>query len=140
MQCKIENLDVAVRSLTTAEGLPLTSFAGQQQSFLNICGVQRLLNACKSCFASLFTNRTIVYRSENKFDLFKVYLSIGVQKMIRSDLVSTDVIFTLHTKTGFPAVVFITVVMALEKALYRVRSIPMSSISLNSRLDKDTNR
>lgn len=105
---KVDNLDVAVRSSATAEDLPLTSFAGQQQSFLNICGVEQLLDACKSCFASLFTNRAIVYRTENKFDHFKIYLSIGVQKMVRSDLSSAGVIFTLDTETGFRDIVFIT--------------------------------
>lgn len=105
---KVENLDVAVRSSATAEDLPSASFAGQQQSFLNICGLKQLLNACKRCFASLFTSRAIVYRHENKFDHFKVYLSIGIQKMIRSDLASAGVIFTLDTETGFPDVVFIT--------------------------------
>lgn len=106
--CKIENLDVAVRSSATAEDLPSASFAGQQQSFLNIYGINPLLDACKRCFASLFTSRAIVYRHENKFDHFKVYLSIGVQKMVRSDLASAGVIFTLDTETGFPNIVFIT--------------------------------
>lgn len=106
--CKEENLDVAVRSSATAEDLPSASFAGQQQSFLNICGLEQLLDACKRCFASLFMSRAIVYRHENKFDHFKVYLSIGVQKMVRSDLASAGVIFTLDTETGFPDVVFIT--------------------------------
>lgn len=106
--CEIDNVDVAVRSSATAEDLPSASFAGQQQSFLNIHGVQKLLEACKSCFASLFTSRAIVYRHENKFDHFKVYLSIGVQRMVRSDLASAGVIFTLDTESGFPDVVFIT--------------------------------
>lgn len=105
---KVKNLDVAVRSSATAEDLPSVSFAGQQQSFLNIHGLKQLLDACKKCFASLFTSRAIVYRHENKFDHFKVYLSIGVQKMVRSDLASAGVIFTLDTETGFPDVVFIT--------------------------------
>lgn len=108
LQFKGENIDVAVRSSATAEDLPSVSFAGQQQSFLNICGIKALLNACKSCFASLFTNRAIVYRCENKFDHFKVYLSIGVQKMVRSDLASAGVIFTLDTESGFPNVIFVT--------------------------------
>lgn len=108
MQANVNDLDVAVRSSATAEDLPQASFAGQQQSFLNICGLKQLLRACKSCFASLFTNRAIVYRCENKFDHFKVYLSIGVQKMIRSDLASAGVIFTLDTESGFRDVVFIT--------------------------------
>lgn len=107
-QSDVENLDVAVRSSATAEDLPNASFAGQQQSFLNIRGTKQLLEACKRCFASLFTNRAIVYRHENKFDHFKVYVSIGIQKMIRSDLASSGVIFTLDTESGFPDVVFIT--------------------------------
>lgn len=106
--CKVENLDVAVRSSATAEDLPSASFAGQQQSFLNVSGLKQLLDACKRCFASLFTSRAIVYRHENKFDHFKVYLSIGVQKMVRSDLASAGVIFTLDTESGFPDIVFIT--------------------------------
>lgn len=107
-QYKVENLDVAVRSSATAEDLPSASFAGQQQSFLHISSLPQLLTACKSCFASLFTNRAIVYREENHFDHFNVFLSIGVQKMVRSDLASAGVIFTLDTETGFPDVVFIT--------------------------------
>lgn len=103
-----KDVDVAVRSSATAEDLPSASFAGQQQSFLHIKGLTQLLEACKRCFASLFTNRAIVYRAENHFDHFKVYLSIGVQKMVRSDLASAGVIFTLDTESGFPDVVFIT--------------------------------
>ena len=103
-----KNTDVAVRSSATAEDLPEASFAGQQETFLNIHGVHELLDACKRCFASLFTNRAIAYRAENKFDNFKVYLSIGVQKMVRSDLACAGVMFTLDTETGFPNVVFIT--------------------------------
>lgn len=105
---KVKNVDVAVRSSATAEDLPQASFAGQQETFLNICSAQKLLEACKKCFASLFTNRAIAYRIENKFDHFKVFLSIGVQKMVRSDLSSAGVIFTLDTETGFPHVVFVT--------------------------------
>ena len=105
---KSKNVDVAVRSSATAEDLPQASFAGQQESFLNICGPQDLLDACKRCFASLFTNRAIAYRCENKFDHFKVFLSIGVQKMVRSDLASAGVVFTLDTESGFSDVVFIT--------------------------------
>jgi pyruvate,water dikinase len=105
---KTKNTDVAVRSSATAEDLPEASFAGQQETFLNIRGVHELMDACKRCFASLFTNRAIAYRAEHKFDHFKVYLSIGVQKMVRSDLACAGVIFTLDTETGFPNVVFIT--------------------------------
>jgi len=105
---RIENTDVAVRSSATAEDLPEASFAGQQETYLNIHGVHELMDACKRCFASLFTNRAIAYRAEHKFDHFKVYLSIGVQKMVRSDLACAGVMFTLDTETGFPNVVYIT--------------------------------
>lgn len=104
----VKNADVAVRSSATAEDLPNASFAGQQESFLNISGIKNLLDSCKKCFASLFTSRAIVYRHENKFDHFKVYLSIGIQKMVRSDLASAGVMFTLDTESGFRDVVFIT--------------------------------
>ncbi|MBS0635630.1 MAG: phosphoenolpyruvate synthase [Verrucomicrobia bacterium] len=107
-QYNVKNLDVAVRSSATAEDLPSASFAGQQESFLNVQGVKGLLEACKNCFSSLFTNRAIVYRASNKFDHFKVFLSIGVQRMVRSDLASSGVMFTLDTETGFRDVVFIT--------------------------------
>lgn len=105
---KTKLADVAVRSSATAEDLPDASFAGQQETFLNISGPAELLEACKRCFASLFTNRAIAYRAEHKVDHFKASLSIGVQKMIRSDLASAGVIFTLDTETGFSDVVFIT--------------------------------
>ncbi len=103
-----KNIDVAVRSSATAEDLPTASFAGQQETYLNITGEKELLLACKRCFASLFTNRAIAYRCENKIDHLTSYLSIGVQNMIRSDLASAGVIFTLDTETGFPNVVYIT--------------------------------
>jgi len=100
--------DVAVRSSATAEDLPTASFAGQQETFLNIRGELALVDACKECFASLFTNRAISYRVDLGFDHFKVALSIGVQKMVRSDLASAGVMFTIDTETGFKDVVFIT--------------------------------
>jgi pyruvate,water dikinase len=100
--------DVAVRSSATAEDLPDASFAGQQETFLNIHGEYHLIEACKKCFASLFTNRAISYRVDKGFDHFKVYLSIGVQKMVRSDRASSGVIFTIDTESGFKDVVLIT--------------------------------
>ncbi len=100
--------DVAVRSSATAEDLPTASFAGQQESYLNIRGHQSLREACAKCFASLFTDRAISYRINNNFDHFKVALSIGVMKMVRSDMATSGVIFTLDTETGFRDVVFIT--------------------------------
>ncbi len=107
-QCKTKNLDVAVRSSATAEDLPGASFAGQQESYLHIRGIKKLLHACKHCFASLFTERAIIYRNKQGFDHFDVALSIGVQKMVRSDKASSGVIFTLDTESGFRNVVFIT--------------------------------
>ncbi|AEH60847.1 phosphoenolpyruvate synthase [Methanosalsum zhilinae DSM 4017] len=100
--------DVAVRSSATAEDLPTASFAGQQESYLNIKGYHALKEACSKCFASLFTDRAISYRVNNDFDHFDVALSIGVMKMVRSDLASAGVIFTLDTESGFRDVVFIT--------------------------------
>ncbi|MBI2487936.1 MAG: phosphoenolpyruvate synthase [Deltaproteobacteria bacterium] len=102
------DVDVAVRSSATAEDLPTASFAGQQETYLNIRGYHALKEACSKCFASLFTDRAISYRVDNNFDHFKVALSIGVMKMIRSDLATSGVIFTLDTETGFRDVVFIT--------------------------------
>jgi pyruvate, water dikinase len=99
---------VAVRSSATAEDLPTASFAGQHESFLNVRGEADLLEACRHCFASIFTDRAIVYRIDNGFDHFKVALSVGVMKMVRSDLASSGVIFTLDTESGFRDVVFIT--------------------------------
>ena len=103
-----ENTDVAVRSSATAEDLPTASFAGQQETYLNIRGYPALRDACSRCFASLFTDRAISYRVTNNFDHFKVGLSIGIMKIVRSDLASSGVIFTLDTETGFRDVVFIT--------------------------------
>jgi pyruvate, water dikinase len=102
-----EDLDVAVRSSATAEDLPEASFAGQQESFLNITGEEELLDACRNCFASLFTDRAISYRREKGFDDLQVALSIGVQKMVRSDLACAGVMFTIDTETGFRDVVVI---------------------------------
>src|SRR3989338_1292669 len=101
------NTDVAVRSSATAEDLPDASFAGQQETFLNIRGESALLEATKKCFASLFTNRAISYREDKGFDHFKVSLSVGVQKMVRSDLASSGVMFSIDTETGFKNAVLI---------------------------------
>ncbi|MDP3889542.1 MAG: phosphoenolpyruvate synthase [bacterium] len=104
---KQDNCDSAVRSSATAEDLPTASFAGQQETFLNVRGPEQLLEACKKCMASLFTNRAIIYRIEQGFDHFKVALSVGVQKMVRSDLASSGVAFSLDTESGFKDVVMI---------------------------------
>src|SRR4029450_3380878 len=91
----------AVRSSATAEDLPTASFAGQQDSYLNVKGEQSLLDTCRRCFASLFTDRAIPYRIDQGFDPFKVSLSIGVMKMVRSDIASSGVMFSLDTESGF---------------------------------------
>lgn len=102
---KTEDVDVAVRSCATAEDLPNASFAGQQETFLNVTGESELLEACRKCYASLFTDRAISYRIDQGYDHMKVALSIGVQKMICSDLAGSGVMFTLETDTGFPDIV-----------------------------------
>ncbi len=103
-----KNVDVAVRSSATAEDLPDASFAGQQETYLNIQGAQNVIQAVKKCFASLFTDRAISYRIDKGFNHFSVYLSAAVQKMIRSDKAAAGVIFTIDTETGFKDVVYIT--------------------------------
>jgi pyruvate, water dikinase len=103
-----KNVDVAVRSSATAEDLPDASFAGQQETFLNVRGEEELLEKTRDCFASLFTNRAISYRTDKGFDHFSVYLSVGVQKMVRSDLASSGVMFSIDTESGFKDVVYIT--------------------------------
>lgn len=102
-----EATDVAVRSSATAEDLPDASFAGQQETFLNVRGNQMLLNTIKSCFASLFTDRAISYRSARGYDHMEVQLSVAVQKMVRSDLGSSGVAFSIDTESGFKDVVLI---------------------------------
>jgi len=101
-------VDVAVRSSATAEDLPDASFAGQQETYLNVRGEAELIDACKKCFASLFTDRAISYRVDKGFDHLSVALSIGVQKMVRSDLASAGVIFSIDTESGFRGAVLIT--------------------------------
>ena len=105
--------DVAVRSSATAEDLPEASFAGQQETYLNVRGEAQLLAACRKCFASLFTERAISYRQRFGFDHLKVGLSICVQKMVRSDLASSGVMFSIDTESGFPDVVLINAAYGL---------------------------
>jgi len=106
-QLERTDIDVAVRSSATAEDLPDASFAGQQETYLNIRGDQALLNACRQCFASLFTDRAISYREAKAFDHLKVALSVGVQMMVRSDKACSGVMFSIDTETGFDKVVVI---------------------------------
>ena len=108
-----EETDVAVRSSATAEDLPEASFAGQQETYLNIHGVRAVLESCHKCFASLFTNRAISYRENNGFDHLSVALSVGVQKMVRSDLASAGVMFSIDTETGFRNAALVTAAYGL---------------------------
>ncbi|MCE9529189.1 MAG: phosphoenolpyruvate synthase, partial [Planctomycetales bacterium] len=108
-----EPQDVAVRSSATAEDLPDASFAGQQETYLNVRGEAAVLDCCQRCFASLFTDRAISYRVDKGYDHFKVALSIGVQQMVRSDLASSGVMFSLDTETGFRDVVLINAAYGL---------------------------
>ncbi|MEY4359674.1 MAG: phosphoenolpyruvate synthase, partial [Cyanobacteriota bacterium] len=104
---------VAVRSSATAEDLPDASFAGQQETYLNVEGEQALLAACRRCFASLFTDRAISYRQINGFDHFEVALSIGVQRMVRADQACSGVMFSIDTETGFRNAVLLTAAYGL---------------------------
>lgn len=106
-------IDVAVRSSATAEDLPDASFAGQQETYLNVQGVSALLESCRRCFASLFTDRAISYRVDQRFDPFKVALSVGVQCMVRADLAASGVMFTLDTETGFREAILINAAYGL---------------------------
>ncbi|WP_430297022.1 phosphoenolpyruvate synthase [Sinomonas sp. B1-1] len=108
---------VAVRSSATAEDLPEASFAGQQETFLNVTGERALLDACRRCFASLFTDRAISYRELRGIDHLDVALSIGVQRMVRSDLAGSGVMFTLDTESGFPRVVEISAAWGLGETV-----------------------
>lgn len=115
-------IDVAVRSSATAEDLPDASFAGQQETFLNVSGENDLLESCKKCFASLFTDRAISYRENKEFDHFKVKLSIGVQKMVRS--ISSGVMFTIDTESGFKDVILINASWGLGENIVQGNVIP----------------
>ena len=108
-----EDTDVAVRSSATAEDLPEASFAGQQETYLNVHGLSSVLDSCHKCFASLFTDRAISYRQEKGFDHFAVALSVGVQKMVRSDLATSGVMFSIDTETGFRHAALITAAYGL---------------------------
>jgi len=112
-----EATDVAVRSSATAEDLPDASFAGQQETFLNVRGSQSLLNSVKSCFASLYNDRAISYRTQRGYDHQSVLLSVGVQKMVRSDLGASGVAFSIDTESGFKDAVIINGAYGLGELL-----------------------
>ena len=118
------NCEVAVRSSATAEDLPEASFAGQQDTILNVRGEERLIDACHRCFASLWTDRAISYRAARGFDHFDVSLAIGVQPMVRSDQACSGVMFTLDTESGFRDVVVINGAWGLGEAIVQGMATP----------------
>ncbi len=130
--------DVAVRSSATAEDLPTASFAGQQESFLHISGFAALLSAWRSCIASLFTDRAMAYREANGFRHLDVALSVGVQRMVRADLGSSGVAFTLDTETGFPHVVVINAAWGLGEAVVGGTVDPDEYVVFKPALDDPT--
>ena len=133
---KQRNLDVAVRSSATAEDLPGASFAGQQETFLNVSGADEVIVAVKKAFASLFTNRAISYRVDKGFPPTGVSLSVGVQKMVRSDLAASGVAFTIDTETGFDEVVVIDSSYGLGEMVVQGKVIPDEFIVFKPTLAK----
>ncbi|NOY66046.1 MAG: phosphoenolpyruvate synthase [Gammaproteobacteria bacterium] len=131
------NVDVAVRSSATAEDLPNASFAGQQETYLNISGIDSVLLACKRVLASLFTDRAIAYRVHQGFSHREVALSIGIQKMIRSDMGSSGVMFTIDTESGFRDVVFITSAYGLGENIVQGKVNPDEFYIHKPTLEKD---
>lgn len=119
-----EDADVAARSSATAEDLPDASFAGQQETFLNLTGDHEVLEACRKCYASLFTDRAISYRKAKGFDHMKVALSVGVQKMVRSDKSGSGVMFTIDTESGFPDIVLINAAWGLGENVVQGTVMP----------------
>ncbi|MBI2743295.1 MAG: phosphoenolpyruvate synthase [Chlamydiales bacterium] len=133
-----KEIDVAVRSSATAEDLPTASFAGQQESFLNVVGEEDLIDACIKCFVSLFTDRAIFYRHTQGFDQMQVALSIGIQKMVRADLAGSGVIFTLDPESGFPGVVMISAGWGLGENVVQGAIVPDQYLVFKPLLGKKT--
>lgn len=134
------DLAVAVRSSATAEDLPDASFAGQQETFLNVRGHRALLDACRRCFASLFTDRAISYRQTKGFDHFEVALSIGIQQMVRSDLAGSGVMFSIDTETGFPNVAVISAAWGLGETVVQGSVDPDKYLVFKPLLDRSGTR
>ncbi|RMF12025.1 MAG: phosphoenolpyruvate synthase [Candidatus Dadabacteria bacterium] len=130
-------LDVAVRSSATAEDLPDASFAGQQETFLNVRGANAVITACQRCYASLFTDRAIAYRIQKGFDHMSVALSCGVQRMVRSDRGASGVMFTLDTETGFPGAVVINGVWGLGETIVQGEVEPDEFVVFKDGLRRD---
>jgi len=131
-----KGVDTAVRSSATAEDLPDASFAGQQETFLNISGIENILEASKKCIASLFTNRAISYRADKGFSHFDTALSVGIQKMVRSDMASSGVIFTLDTESGFDKIVVINSIYGLGELIVQGIVIPDEFIVFKPTFEK----
>jgi pyruvate,water dikinase len=131
-----EQPSVAVRSSATAEDLPEASFAGQLETFLNVKGEEALLDACRRCYASLFTDRAISYRENNNFDHLEVALSVGVQKMVRSDQGGAGVMFSIDTETGFPDAVLINGAWGLGESVVQGSVDPDEYMVFKPLLDK----
>ena len=131
----VGTVSVAVRSSATAEDLPDASFAGQQETFLNVRGERELLDACRRCYASLFTDRAISYREAKGFDHLQVALSIGVQRMVRSDLAGSGVMFSIDTETGFPGVAVISAAWGLGETVVQGTVDPDKYIVFKPLLD-----
>ena len=134
------DVDAEVRSSATAEDLPEASFAGQQESFLNVSGVDDLHDAVRACFVSLFTDRAIAYREQQGFDHLEVALSAGVQKMVRSDLAGAGVLFTLDTDSGFPDVVSIDAAWGLGESVVAGTVNPDNHLVFKPLLDDERYR
>ena len=133
------SIDVAVRSSATSEDLPTASFAGQQESYLNVRGAYSVIETCKKCIASLFTNRAISYREDKGFDHFDIALSVGVQKMVRSDKASAGVMFTLDTESGFSEVILINSAWGLGENVVKGRITPDEFYVFKQMIDTDKN-
>ncbi|MCW8193497.1 phosphoenolpyruvate synthase [Proteobacteria bacterium 005FR1] len=131
-----DSVAVAVRSSATAEDLPEASFAGQQETYLNIRGADELLSACRDCYASLFTNRAINYRQERGFDHLKVALSVGIQKMVQADKAGAGVMFSLDTDSGFPDLVVINANWGLGETVVQGSVSPDEYRVFKPRLDE----
>jgi pyruvate,water dikinase len=134
---KRDDPDVAVRSSATAEDLPDASFAGQQETFLNVTGEEALLDACKRCYASLFTDRAISYREDQGFDHLKVALSVGVQEMVRSDRAGAGVMFSIDTDSGFPRSVLINASWGLGESVVAGEVDPDEYVVFKPLLDRE---
>lgn len=131
-----DEVDVAVRSSATAEDLPEASFAGQQETFLNVRGEEALLEACRRCYASLFTDRAISYRDQKGFDHLQVALSVGVQRMVRSDRGGAGVLFTLDPESGFRDAVVINAAWGLGENVVRGAVNPDEYVVFKPLLDR----